>query len=163
FSEEFLKKSRADHAYERFWRPTPDHDRDDHQLNTRYLCSGYQFMAIGSIKNSFFAHTILGHFRRHYFKMGLIVHFHRSALLKFPDELAEVIKLLRGKGPQAELADPAFREKVVVLQMTFLKFRSRSWFAEVSNQLQGGELFAWWSQRLGSDKLFREVDETSRQ
>ncbi|MBV9121779.1 MAG: hypothetical protein JO112_00285 [Planctomycetes bacterium] len=162
FSKDFLDKNRDHHAYDRFWRPTPDHDLKDYQLNTRYLCSGYQFLTIGSAHNWFFVNILPDHFRRHYFKMGLILHFHRAALLKFADELAEVIKVLKGKGPQEELGDRGFREKVAALQMTFLKFRSRSWFTEVSNQLQGGELFTFWSGRMGTEKLFHEVDATSQ-
>lgn len=158
FSETFLAAGRQQHAYDRFWRRMPDHDVPDLELTTRYLCSGYQFVVIGRQGSWFFRNIIPAHFRRHYFRMGLIVHYHRAALLKFADDLAETIRALREIEHDCEFQAPHFRDKVSDLQQTFLKFRSRTWFTEVSNQLQGQELFAWWSRLLKNADLFAQVD-----
>jgi hypothetical protein len=162
FSEHFLAKGRDKLVYDRFWRPTPDHDTAKDQFDTRYLCSGFQFLVIGRKATWFFDNIIPSHFRRHYFRIGLIVHFHRAALLKFKDEIAEAIKLVKKQTPAEEFGNREFRERITYLQMTFLKFRSRCWFTEVSNQLQGGEMFAWWSRLLGNPELFEEVDDASK-
>jgi hypothetical protein len=162
FSEQFLKRNREKYAYERFWRRKRDHDTSTYQLDTRYLCSGYQFVVVGRKANDFFTGHVLHHFRRHYFRMGLIVHFHRAALLKFADEIADAIKTVKNVSWDREFGDREFRARITYLQMTFLKFRSRCWFSEVSNQLQGGELFAWWSQLLGNEDLFKKVDESAQ-
>lgn len=57
-----------------------------------------------------------------------------------------------------EIASQEFRDRVTELQVTFLKFCSRSWFAEVSNQLQADEIFRWWRDVVGNQRLFEEVD-----
>lgn len=162
FSEEFLGPNRTRHSYDRFWRPTPDHDLANFELSTRYLCSAHQFVLIGRSGNEFFDDVLPGHFRCHYFRMALILHYQRAALLKFQDEMAEAVKLVRGQSPEQEFSNVIFRERVTYLQGTFLKFRTRSWFSEVSNQTQGHELFSWWEKLLGNELLFRQVDEASQ-
>lgn len=165
YSAEFLKQGRDACKYDRYWRQRPDHDseRDDGlKLNTRYLCSGFQFVAIGSESSEFFTKVLRDHVRRHYFRLGLIAHFQRAALLKFTDEMSDAIKKLKGQSPHQELSNPAFRKRIEDLQMTFLKFVSRAWFSEVSNQLQGQEMFRWWSGLLRNQRLFEEVNEMNR-
>ncbi len=165
YSADFLGRDRARHRYERYWRATADHDspRDDGlKLNTLYLCSGFQFVAVGSWENWYFRDLIRDHVRRHYFRLALIAHFQRTALLKFADEMSEAIKLLKGQSPREELDNSKFRHRIEHLQMTFLKFVSRAWFSEVSNQLQGQELFGWWSGLLGNQCLFEEVNQMNQ-
>jgi hypothetical protein len=154
YAQKFLDDRRKDYLYDRFWEPTAG-------LLTRYLCSGYQFVLVVK-EGENLTNTLLDHYRRPYFRMGLILHFHRAALLKFADDLAEAIKLLHGQHPNQEFANAEFRNRVTYIQMTFLKFRSRAWFTEVSNQLQGRELFAWWAKLLGTEAMFKHVDETSQ-
>lgn len=157
YSEAFLARDRDQHRYDRFWRETPDHDSPQLDLTTRYLCSGFQFVAIGRESNWDFQVLVRDHFRRQYFRIGLIAHFQRAALLKFADDMSEAIKELKGMSPREELEDDNFRLTIESLQLTFLKFVSRAWFSEVSNQLQGQELFQWWSGLLGNRRLFAEV------
>jgi len=162
YSADFLAEERSRHTYDRYWRATADHDSSQERgtrLNTRYLCSGFQFVVVGSWHNWFFANLIQDHVRRHYFRLALIAHFQRAALLKFADDMSEAIKMLKGRSPRQELSDEKFRNHVEQLQMTFLKFVSRVWFGEVSNQLQGQELFHWWSDLLGNQRLFAEVQQ----
>jgi hypothetical protein len=160
YAADFLKSHRAEHTYDRFWDKLPGDDAVGN--DTRYLCSGYQFVAVvkaGHGNSSWFQETILqDHFRRHYFRMGLLLHYQRAALLKFQDDLAEAVKLISGQHTDDEWGNPEFRARVSHIQMTFLKFRTRAGFTEVSNQLQGREIYAWWLKLLGTDKLFGQVD-----
>ncbi|MFO0869071.1 MAG: hypothetical protein U0935_08955 [Pirellulales bacterium] len=159
YANEFLAVDRARHVYDRYWSTDRDNDRPDElELTTRYLCSGFHFVALGRHGNWFFDTLILDHWRRHYLRIGMLAHFHRAALLKFADEMGEAVKLLKGLSPRHELDSAAFLSRVQALQMTYLKFLARVWFSEVSNQLQGQELFRWWSGMLGNDRLFQEVD-----
>lgn len=159
YSEQFLADDRRRYQYDRFWRDKADHDRPGSlEFTTRYLCSGFNFVAVGRAGNGFFDNLVLDHWRRHYLRLGMLAHFQRAALLKFADDMGEAVKLLKGLAPQQELDSPAFRDRVQSLQMTYLKFLARAWFSEASSQLQGQELFAWWSKLLGTPGLFAEVD-----
>lgn len=160
YSARFLRKQRDEFTYDRFWDESPDNALTGN--DTRYLCSGYQYVTVvrvGCGNDCWFAENILqDHFRRHYFRMALILHYQRSVLLKFQDEMAEAVKLIAGKDTKDEWANGDFRDRISHIQMTFLKFRTRAGFTEVSNQLQGRELFAWWAKLLGTDRLFQQVD-----
>lgn len=145
----FLERRRLEYTYDRF-----------SHYGTTYLCSGYGFTAVGKAE-WFFENIILGHFRHHYFRMGLVAHYQRAALLYFSDELSNAIKTLAGKGPVDELIDPIFRSQLETVQMNFLKFRSRAYFPEVTNQLQGQELWKFWFDHLNSQLLFEIVDSSS--
>lgn len=50
---------------------------------------GYGFVALVKA-NGFITSNLLDHFRHHYFQMGLIIHFHRAALLRFSRRFSEV-------------------------------------------------------------------------
>lgn len=159
YAGEFLGGERAKHVYDRYWSLDKEADRaGELELTTRYLCSGFQFVALGRHGNWFFDELILDHWRRHYLRIGMFAHFHRAALLKFADEMGEAVKLLKGLAPRREMDNSPFLTRIQTLQMTYLKFLARAWFSEVSNQLQGQELFRWWSGMLGNDRLFQEVD-----
>ncbi len=158
----FLEPQLKACCYDRFWHPTPELDvPGDKTFDIRYMMSGFQFVALGASSNGFYTGLIPAHFRRMYFRLGLLAHYQRAALLKFADELSECIKSTSGKSPHLELRDAAFRKRVAELQLTLLKFKSRSWFTEVTNQLQGQELYDHWIKQLGIQELFRHVDETS--
>jgi len=149
----FLDEHRKRHTYERFAH-----------YGTRFLFSGYGFTTVGNVGDYFFGTVLEGHFRHHYFKLGLLAHYLRASLLGFADELAEAIKLLQGEGDVlTEWSNPKFRDKVQQIQTRFLKFRNRSWFPEVSNQQQGSELHQKWFAHLSLDTLFRQVCDTSAQ
>ncbi|MEO8164583.1 MAG: hypothetical protein ABI619_04230, partial [Betaproteobacteria bacterium] len=150
YQKEFLEERRARHSYDRFAH-----------YDTRYFCSGYGFSMIGSAKDDLYQSHLLQHFSRHYFCLGLIAHFQRAALLYFADELTNSIKDLAGKSLGDELDSPEFRKRQETIQHRFLKFRSRAFFPEVTNQLQGRELFQLWFDVLETRQLFDQVDSTS--
>lgn len=158
YSNEFLKGFEKDYCYDRFWDPNP---KDSEQwLSTRYLCCGYSFTAIGDQRSFYFRDVISHHFRNHYFKIGLITHFHRASLLMFADRLSEAVKKFQ-EGRRAGGRYAAFRREVTGIQDDLLRFRSRYWFTEVSNQDQGKDLFDLWSRHLRTKDLFEQIlDET---
>ena len=106
--------------------------------------------------------------------------FHRASLLRYKHQLAEYAdELVRPSeeersfrrqmdNPDAAIGDrdrdrfrhrreSLFRQKSESLQSDLLRFRSIYWFTEVSNQIQGQELFAMLRQHLNLDVLYRSV------
>jgi hypothetical protein len=153
YSDEFLKDWDKKSAYDRFWQRTPrtgfekgvlDHNSD---MRTRWLCSGYGLAVVGASDDPRYRGQIAANFRHHYFRMGLIAHFQRASLLTFRDQLAEA----------TEKSGSRFRDEVMKIQSNVTKFRARFWFHEVSTQLQGQEIFAWWTDRLGNRAMFDQV------
>lgn len=110
-----------------------------------------------------FSETLLGHFRRHYTHLAVIAHFQHAALLYFADELAETAKMLANRKTESEFSDEGWRYRIRVIQHRFLKFRARGYFTEVSNQVQGKDLFAFWLRHLGTAALFDRVAATNSQ
>jgi len=155
FSQLFLEENNADIYYDRFW----DRTRQNKFQNTRFLTSGYHFAVVGASGNPFVQEHLPSHFRQHYFRMGLILHYQRAALLKFSDDLTHAIKECHRKSPDTELYAERFRRRIQKLEMDFTKFASRGWFPEVSNQLQAQELFALWSRNLRMQPLYDHVKE----
>ena len=95
YSTAFLKDFENNHCYDRFWDTIT---RGHKWMRNRFLCSGYGFVYVGDTSTRFFMNKETGahaHFRHHYFQMGLIVHFHRAALLCFSDKLSNVAYTLK--------------------------------------------------------------------
>lgn len=159
YAPRFLTPLRTGYRYDRYWSRSGTRDTQDMTFDTRYLCSGYQFVAVGRAASAFFQKDGLGAFRTLYFRLALVAHYQRAALLKLADDASEALKLLKGVPHEQELSHAGFRERISYLQMTFLKFRNRAWFSEVSNQVQGQELYALWRRNLALDELCRHVDE----
>jgi hypothetical protein len=126
---------------------------------TTYYCNGTSFAVVCGITD--FTDILLTHFRRHYTHLGVIAHFQHAALLYFADELAETVKELAARPGAADYSSPAWAERIRTLQQRFLKFRTRSYFTEVSNQVQGKDLFRLWYDRLGTQALFDRVSATN--
>ena len=174
----------AEFAYDRFWHRSGEAPGQQGEL-TRWLCSGYGFSAVGDADDAFFADEHAGalcHFRRHYFALGLIAQFHRASLLLYKHRLAEAAdKMLASdsgrlavgrigrwltwhrRGIPAEGADRLrridFRGDAERLAEEIMRFRTLYWFSEVSNQVQGMELFALYRKHLNLQALFDDVME----
>lgn len=125
---------------------------------TTYYCGGTAFTML--VKAGAPPYLLM-HFRRHYTWLGVIGHYQHAALLYFEDELAERARELAGRAQEEELASHAWRRRTRALLQRFLKFRLRSSFTEVSNQIQGKELFALWIERLGTAALYEQVEGTA--
>lgn len=126
---------------------------------TTYYGNGTSFAAV--CNSGSFSNVLLGHFRRHYTHLAMIAHFQHAALLYFADELADTAKMLADRKTEAEFSDEEWRTRIRVIQHRFLKFRTRSYFTEVSNQIQGKDLFAFWFDHLGTAALFDRIAATN--
>lgn len=166
YSHDFLKDFEKNHCYDRYWDPVKEtvferhfvpNNRRVSWMSTRYLCSGYGFVIVGQEKpGGIFTdgqNGILAHFRRHYFQMGLIAHYHRAALLAFSDALSQAVAERDAKRQTPE----QFHEAINKVLDGLLSFTHRYWFREVSNQLQARELFTLWTRNLETAALFEQV------
>jgi hypothetical protein len=123
------------HCYDRFWTaggPAP---------HTRYLCSGYAIVVVGTAGSEFYRcgdRGVLAQFRHQHFLLFLIAHFQKAALLMYSDRLVEALRGL-------DIADPAsikvFKRDIRGAFEGFLRFTHRYWFHEVSDQAQARALF----------------------
>lgn len=156
YSEGFSSAAATAHLfYDRFWSQHPEIDAQ--WQSTRWCISGEVFAGVGEADNPVFSKVLLNHFRYHYFALMLIAQFHRSTLLSFQHRLAEKSEELLSKSKRGKYR--RFRVDVEAIATDFLRFRTRYWFSEVSNQIQGRELFGMLRSELNLDKLY---DETSR-
>ena len=147
YSDEFREAARRVSVYGRF-----------SHWGTTYHSNGTSFALLCGTGTPDY---LLDHFRRHYADMGMIAHYQHAALLYFEDAMAALARDLSNRSTEEEFSDPVWRQKVRNLLQRFLKFRTRSYFTEVSNQVQGRELFTLWIERLGTPALFRSVAETA--
>ncbi|MFO0902141.1 MAG: hypothetical protein U0939_04025 [Pirellulales bacterium] len=151
---------------------TPDliYDRDfrsrhrDRLRYTRFRHWGTSYYSNGTsmamvTKRGDFQLSLLRHYRRHYLHLAVIAQYQHAALLYFADELADIAKKLAMGEKESPERD--CRDKIRSLQHRFLKFRTRSYFTEVSHQIQGQELFAFWLEHLRTHDLFERVSQTN--
>lgn len=127
---------------------------------TTYFGNGTSFAMLTSAGGPPF---LLDHFRRHYTHLAVIAQFQHAALLYFADELADTAKMLANRKDESEFSDKNWRDRIRTIQHRFLKFRTRSYFTEVSHQIQGKDLFAFWLKHLGTAALFDRVSATNTQ
>lgn len=144
YGRDFLADFEQRHCYDRHWI-TNSNGVPHSASASRYLFSGYGFVAVGGEKNWFFKNLLSEHFRRHYFQLGLLAHFEYAALLAESHRLA--------KAQDAEI--PAALERV-------LAFTQKHWFVDVSNQVQAREMFALWRKHLNTEALYKQVLEEAR-
>ena len=167
YAHGFLVNFEEKYCYDRYWDPEKNYLRDDpsanqpddHWLTTRYLCCGYGFTMVGKQDNGGFftdgKNGALSHFRRHYFQMGLIAHFHRAALLLYSDALSRAVA-------EYDPGTEAFHQEISTILQRLLHFTHRYWFREVSNQVQPRELFTWWTKHLETQALFDQVKQEAQ-
>jgi Mg2+ and Co2+ transporter CorA len=99
---------------------------------------------------------LLGQFRRQYFLLGLIAHFHKAALLMLSDRLVVALADLRISDVESI---KRFKRRIRRAMETFLRFTHRYWFQEVSTLDQSREIFGMWRRHLGTERLYAEVRE----
>jgi len=162
YAHGFLENFEKDYCYDRYWDIQKAYcedpaDRDSTWMTTRYLCCGYGFVMIGrdDEKDERPIYTdrqngLLSHFRRHYFQMGLVAHFHRAALLLFSDRLSKAV------------TSESLHENITAVLEKLLRFTHCYWFREVSNQVQPRELFALWTRHLDTQALFEQVKQEAQ-
>ena len=161
YSEQYLADFEQRYCYDRHWD-----EQSPSRCNTRFTCSSHGFVMVGDYNERFFidAETgLLGQFRHQYFMLGLIVYFHRAALLMLSDRLIVAISKLDIQQPDSIRQ---FKRAIRHTQEIFLRFTHRYWFHEVSEQVPVRDLFRRWNGQLGTDQLFaetrEEIDDMSR-
>ncbi|MGQ0639461.1 MAG: hypothetical protein ACT4P6_01620 [Gemmatimonadaceae bacterium] len=155
FSSRSLENFERDYCFDRYWAP----GERSGVSNTRYLCSGHGFAMVGSSSDSYFTDAnsgLLGQFRHQYFRLALLSHFHRAALLMLSDRLVLALNMLDIRRVDSV---KEFKRRIRRTMETFLRFTHRYWFHEVSTQDQARALFRMWSKHLGTEQLFAEVRE----
>ena len=166
YATAFLDNFEEKYCYDRFWEGGRNMQE---WKNTRYIITDYSFTAIGAWKKTTEKHKdcsefcnpeygILAHFRSHYFQMNLVAQMYRASLLSLADQLAETIRDLQStdRGKKEEMRDRA-RD----LQHQLLTFTHRYWFTEISNQLQGKELFTMILKNQQTENLYEQVKSAS--
>ncbi len=140
YGEDFQRSTWSDHTYDRYWGSG---------MQTRYLCSGYHFTLVCKSGDGF-SNLLEQHFRRHYFQMGLILHFQHATLLAKSANISEAVAFSRTDKER-------FFAAIECIQEELLAFTHQYWFTGVSNQLQARELYTWWRARLELPATYDEV------
>ena len=155
YSQSYLRDFEHHYAYDRYHDP----GRGGECADTRILCTGHNFVAVGDAHQTAYTDPergFLSQFRHQIFLLGLIAHFHRAAMLMVSDRLMTIISRL-------DISDIAsvreFRREIRQTQEIFLRFTHRYWFSEVSDQPMAHDLFHMWSHNLSLNKLHADLRE----
>ena len=153
YAESHLQDFESRHCYDRFWGP------GGAAPHTRYLCSGHSLVVVGMAGTPFFAcaqRGVLAQFRQQHFKLFLIAHFQKAALLMFSDKL---VVALRDLDVGDAVSVRRFKRAIRRSFESFLRFTHRYWFHEISEQAPVRALFQLCATQLGLDPLYAEVKE----
>lgn len=135
------------HCYDRFWSGGQ---------GTRYMFSGFSAIVFGTGNpepGDFFHNTIVQHFRRHYFQIGLLLQMQLAALLSLSHRVSEAVR------ERPDIGAPEFRRRMISIEEEMLAFEQRYWFSQISNQDQAREIYQKWIQQTGLDAIYSEVRE----
>jgi hypothetical protein len=153
FSEQFLQDFEQQHCYDRYW----DEVRQDPWSTTRIICTGQNFVVVGSHQHRVFSNDKNGikrHYQNQYFLLFLIAHFQKAALLMLSDRMVQAISRLN---MQSEDSVKSFRSNIRHVTAVFLRFTHRYWFENVSDQAVAKDLFALMLKQLDSVSLFEKT------
>ena len=152
YSARFLADFEQRHCYDRYWDPKDPAA----ELNTRYLVCGPAFCVVTRQGD---APDLVEIFRHQLYRLGIIVNFHKGALLNLSNRFSVSVERLR-VGDHDSVR--AFKQNVRETLELFLRFNHRYWFHEISNQQLGADLYGAWSSELGSQALYDDVREEAR-
>jgi hypothetical protein len=144
YDKTFLANFAKDNCYDRFY-----------DSGTRYMFCGYALTAVGA-DGWFFENVIKQHFRHMYFQMSLIAHMEYATYLAFSSRISQAVEDAAQHGGTRE---DWFRERILKIHDDFLEFVHIFRFTGVSNQLQGGELFANWRKHLRLSELYNDLQD----
>jgi hypothetical protein len=153
FAPKFLADFEERYCYDRFW----DDADDSSGMNTRYMMCGPAFALI--TKQCDTCRDLVHTFRQQFFQIGVIVNFHKGALLNLSNRFSVSVERLR-VGDYDSVR--SFKQSVRETLELFLRFNHRYWFHEISNQVLAADIYTRWSTQLGSDELYDEVREEAR-
>lgn len=153
FTEQFLQAFEKDNCYDRYW----DEARQDPWSTTRIMCTGQNFVVVGSHQHRVFTNERTGikrHYQNQYFLLFLIAHFQKAALLMLSDRMVQAISRLN---IQNEDSVKVFRNRIRNVTAVFLRFTHRYWFESVSDQAVARDLFSLMLKQLDSVSLFEKT------
>jgi hypothetical protein len=160
YAESFLTDFEKNHCYDRFWSETTGTADTPafaypRCLNTRYLLTNNALCLATEAPDQ---HAwvlnpedgLLAHSQRHYFQLFLLAQVQHAALLVFSDQLAEAVE---------QEDDTNYHRDISRIAREFARFIDRLWVGELTNQIQGSELFARLVAQMRSEQLFSQVKE----
>ncbi|WP_188261941.1 CorA family divalent cation transporter [Azospirillum tabaci] len=153
FAPAFLEGFEQRYCYDRYWDPRAP----GAWTRSRILCCGHSLVMVGPEGDPFFTDAetgLLGQFRHQYFLLGLVVHFHRAALVMLSDRLVLAVSQLDIGTVESV---KRFKRDIRQVFEIFLRFTHRYWFHELSIQGPLSDLFRLWAGHLGTDRLYAEV------
>lgn len=153
FTEQFLQDFEKNNCYDRYW----DESRQDPWSTSRIMCTGQNFVVVGSHEHRVFTNEKTGikrHYQNQYFLLFLIAHFQKAALLMLSDRMVQAISRL---DVQSETSVKQFRSRIRQATAVFLRFTHRYWFEHVSDQAVARDLFGLMLKQLDSVSLFEKT------
>jgi len=167
YNPAFLSKQAVDVYYDRFWieSDVPNGMAQSWPsmlswMNTRLLVSGQDFVCVGDADDeAFFTNSVGGmpvHASRHYLKMFLLAHLQKASLLTFSHRLAiDAREIARDQSEDDRLK--LSRERFTLLKRDFLFYSSRYLHTEITNQMQGRELYDMLARGLRIEQTYQEL------
>ena len=128
---------------------------DATSTSIRYLFAGYHFAAVGA--GNFFDETLVHHFRRHYFQIGLVVTMELAMMLALSGRVSDAVRQHRGRAAPGPKAADAFRRTMLGIQQSFLELTHLYVFRGLSNQMQPTEMYEKWRKTLNLDAIFDDL------
>lgn len=153
YTESFLQDFEKQYCYDRYW----DDSHQDEWNATRIMCTGQNFIVLGSQRHSFFTDNTIGikaNYQNQYFLLYLIAHFQKAALLMLSDRLVQAISRLDIHDPESH---KRFRRSIRHTTEIFLRFTHRYWFQSVSDQAVARDIFKLMLDKLETADLFEKM------
>lgn len=153
FTEEFLSNFEQKHCYDRYW----DNNKRDLWSSTRIMCTGQNFIVVGSQQHRVYTNDKTGikrNYQNQYFLLFLIAHFQKAALLMLSDRMVQAISRLN---IEDEDSIKAFRQSIRNVMGVFLRFTHRYWFESVSDQAVEKDVFTMMHKQLETVDLFKKT------
>lgn len=170
YSPKFIEASNFQAmTYDRFWDNREIGEVNPSYCSTRWLSSGYHLTVVGRAEKYFNQNELDGlpvQCRRHYYKLYLIAQLQLASILLFKRRIAGALDRLRSAELQSKDSENQAREhfarRVYQLESEFLHFRNTYWFPDVTNQVQGREMFALVKRHLNTQQWFDSVESELR-
>ena len=153
FTEDFLADFEKKYCYDRYW----DNQKIDPWSTTRIMCTGQNFVVVGSQQHRVFTNNKTGiknNYQNQYFLLFLIAHFQKAALLMLSDRMVQAISRLN---LESEQSIKSFRQNIRNVMGVFLRFTHRYWFESISDQAVSKDLFNMMHKQLGTADLFEKT------
>lgn len=153
FTEDFLADFESKYCYDRYW----DNQKNDPWSTTRIMCTGQNFVVVGSEQHRVFTNNKTGiksNYQNQYFLLFLIAHFQKAALLMLSDRMVQAISRLNLEDEQSI---KVFRQNIRNVMGVFLRFTHRYWFESISDQAVSKDLFNMMHKQLGTVDLFEKT------